>query len=95
MFNSNEINTIQCCISNYIACAENQLDSLTIGVNGCNELADIYQTRINDCYEIQKRLQNNSFSEITIPVKQEIRFTPEDAQSLKKLVDIIFSTSNK
>jgi len=94
MFNSNEVNTIQCCISNYIESAKAQLDCLTIGVKGCNDLAEIYQMKINECYELQKKLQNNSFSEITIPVKQE-GFTPQDLQKLKTVVDLIFTNSNK
>lgn len=56
MLNTQDIETIQACISNYISVAENQRNSLTVGDKNGSPLVDFYNTKINNCYEVLHKI---------------------------------------
>jgi hypothetical protein len=58
MLTEHEINVIQGCISNYISTAQQQKNSLTIGVQQCSTLNDFFDAKIKDCYNVLEKLNH-------------------------------------
>ena len=56
MFSQHEIQTLNSCISTYIELANTQKYNITLGTKDCVLLNDIYESKINDCYAIQLKL---------------------------------------
>lgn len=56
MFNNKDVQTIHKCVSNFIELMNTQKANLTIGNMDCASLIESYDTQINDCYIVQKKL---------------------------------------
>lgn len=57
-FTTNEIKLMSSCINNYIELANTQKGSLTVGDKQCATLIEFYDKQVNDCYDLQKKVNS-------------------------------------
>lgn len=58
MFNDADVNLMSSCVANYIELATNQKDSLTVGSPDCSMLMEHYDSQIQACYTLQKKVNS-------------------------------------
>lgn len=91
MFTDNDIKTISSCVSNYVEQANNQIANLTVGDKDFNTLYSFLESKINDCYEVQKKLNAIVFidGKIHANINQKEVLTLEEIESLNKSLNKI------
>lgn len=92
MLETNEIHLLQCCLATYVELANTQKNALIVGMKGCNLLDEIYTTRVNQCYELQKKL--SVFYDAVIAVKSS-EFSSEDLKKIECVLNKIFTINKK
>lgn len=97
MFTDNDIKTLSGCVSNYVEQANNQIANLTVGDKDFNTIYAFLESRINDCYSVQKKLNAIVFIDgnIHASINQKELFTAEELESLNKSLNKIFKQYNK
>ena len=87
MLNTNDLETIHACVSNYISVAESQRDSLTVGDKNCSPLLEFYTTKINSCYEVLNKINAFTVIEPIQAINQYPEFSQEDLKTAKNVIN--------